>query len=428
MSNSTEPKTPTVESNDSERNYNVEEEDNSDVDHFSWAKKNVLSTPSVLDTIVEQIHPDIMARSHQSNFVIFPPKLEGCSVIDLGCGVGRDVFILSKLVEENGRVIGIDSEKDQLDFARQHIRYHANKFGLMKPNVEFIHGEIDRLEKTKIKENSIDVVVSNSVINHRRNKKAIIEGVCKLLKVGGEFFFSDVYVNRPIPEEYQELLSDEYISGALQWEDLILYATEAGFTQPRLVTAKPVTIENEDIQQAIGDAKFVSAIFRCFKLPLNDNHATLFNVPYQLTYETPLLSCEEEFFFDHLTQFKLGELLVVQDPMIALALNIARYRDNFIFDPIENSNTRMTTIEELQDNSNEQTGEVYRSIKTDHHKKHSVTINESPIQKARTCFRFSPGKPMFEQTRYIEYQLKQILSDFFKKTANASIHRRYHCY
>ncbi|CAF4773327.1 unnamed protein product [Rotaria magnacalcarata] len=142
-----------------------------------------------------------------------------------------------------------------MDFARQHIRYHTNKFELKKPNVEFVHGEIDRLETIKIKENSIDVVVSNSVINHRRNKKAIIEGVCNLLKVGGEFYFSDVYVNRPIPEEYQELLSGEYISGALQWEDLILYATEAGFTQPRLITAKPIKIANEDIQQVIGNKR-----------------------------------------------------------------------------------------------------------------------------------------------------------------------------
>jgi ubiquinone/menaquinone biosynthesis C-methylase UbiE len=53
-------------------------------------------------------------RSHQSNFVLFPPKLEGCTVVDLGCGVGRDVFILSKIVGENGRVIGIDSEKDKV--------------------------------------------------------------------------------------------------------------------------------------------------------------------------------------------------------------------------------------------------------------------------------------------------------------------------
>jgi SAM-dependent methyltransferase len=57
----------------------------------------------------------ILFRSHQSNFVLFPPKLEGCTVVDLGCGVGRDAFILSKLVGDNGRVIGIDSDTQILD-------------------------------------------------------------------------------------------------------------------------------------------------------------------------------------------------------------------------------------------------------------------------------------------------------------------------
>jgi arsenite methyltransferase len=49
----------------------------------------------------------------------------------------------------------------------------------------------------------------------------------------------------------------DYVGGALRWEDLILYATEAGFTQPRLVTAKPITIDNEDIQKAIGTGTFI---------------------------------------------------------------------------------------------------------------------------------------------------------------------------
>jgi hypothetical protein len=99
----------------------------------------------------------------------------------------------------------------------------------------------------------------------------------------------------------------EYIGGALRWEDLILYATEAGFIEPRLITAKPITMTNEDIQKAIGKTKFVSAIFRCFKLPFNEQESTQFNIPYQLTYETPLKSSEEEFFFDHSLQFKVKE-------------------------------------------------------------------------------------------------------------------------
>lgn len=97
----------------------------------------------------------------------------------------------------------------------------------------------------------------------------------------------------------------EYVGGALRWEDLILYATEAGFTEPRLVTAKPVILTNEEIEKAIGKIKFVSAIFRCFKLPLNDQESTPFSIPYQLTYETPLMNSENEFFFDHSLQFKV---------------------------------------------------------------------------------------------------------------------------
>ena len=97
----------------------------------------------------------------------------------------------------------------------------------------------------------------------------------------------------------------EYVGGALRWEDLIIYATEAGFTQPRLVTAKPVSLTNDDIQKAIGKIKFVSAIFRCFKLPAEESESAQFNIPYQLTYETPLINAEDEFFFDHSLQFKV---------------------------------------------------------------------------------------------------------------------------
>ena len=105
--------------------------------------------------------------------------------------------------------------------------------------------------------------------------------------------------------------SGDYVGGALRWEDLILYATEAGFTQPRLVISKPLIIDDADIQKAIGKARFVSAIFRCFKMLFDDNDSTKFDKPYQLTYETALPSAEEEFFFDHSLQFKVKKKNVV---------------------------------------------------------------------------------------------------------------------
>jgi len=194
------------------------------------------------------------------------------------------------------------------------------------------------------------LIFSNCVVNLSPDKDAVLSQVYRILKSGGEFYFSDVYVNRDIPEEHQELLAGEYIGGAIRWEDLILYATDAGFTQPRLVTAKGVTIINEDIRKAIGNTKFVSAIFRCFKLPMNESELKSFTIPYQLTYETPCPHYEDEFFFDSLFQFKLGELFIVDDPSIAHMLSVSRYKEHFSFDPIDQDKFASAPVVELDDN------------------------------------------------------------------------------
>lgn len=129
----------------------------------------------------------------------------------------------------------------------------------------------------------------------------------------------------PRTKPSESLVSGEYIGGALRWEDLILYATEAGFTQPRLVTAKPYIITNEEIQKAAGKTKFVSAIFRCFKLPLTEQDPSQFNIPYQLTYETPLMSAEDEFFFDHSLQFKVSRTTVRRCTLCSLSSSSVNY-------------------------------------------------------------------------------------------------------
>jgi len=266
--------------------------------------------------------------------------------------------------------------------AHQYVDYHMKKFDINKSNIKFIEGEIEDLENTGLQKDSFDLVLSNSVINYKRDKKTIIKDVCTVLKPGGEFYFSDVYANQPIPKEYQELLDDEYIGEALRWEDLILYATDAGFTEPRLVTAKKLAIENEDIRKAIGNTKFVSAIFRCFKLPSKEDESTPFTKSYQLTYETPCLHHEEEFYFDISFQFKRGELLVVDDPSIAYMLHLSRYKDHFLFDPVELASSLANVVETIEceqsdasasggyeeqdnDNKNRTTNEVNRKTKTD---------------------------------------------------------------
>ncbi len=86
-------------------------------------------------------------------------------MLDLGCGSGREVYVVSKLVGSRGRVIGIDMTDEQLAVARRHVDYHTEKFGYGEPNVNFVKGYMEDLEAAGIASNSVDLVVSNCVTN-----------------------------------------------------------------------------------------------------------------------------------------------------------------------------------------------------------------------------------------------------------------------
>jgi arsenite methyltransferase len=86
------------------------------------------SVPVHLRAVMAQIHPEVSARFYGCGSPM-PPALEGMTVLDLGCGSGRDCYVLSKLVGANGRVIGVDMTPEQLDVARRHQTWHAEKFG-----------------------------------------------------------------------------------------------------------------------------------------------------------------------------------------------------------------------------------------------------------------------------------------------------------
>ncbi len=89
---------------------------------------------------------------------------------------------------------------EQLAVANKYIDYHADKFGHKKSNVSFIEGNIEKLEACLKEDQKFDLVVSNCVLNLANDKQQVLKDIYALLNEGGEFYFSDVYADRRVPE------------------------------------------------------------------------------------------------------------------------------------------------------------------------------------------------------------------------------------
>ena len=111
-----------------------------------------------------------------------PELLNGLTVLDLGSGAGIDVFIAAQLVGPQGRVIGVDMTDEQLDIARRNVDPIMKNIGYEKSNVEFLKG---RIEEIPVESGTVDVVISNCVINLSENKEAVFKEIWRVLKPGG---------------------------------------------------------------------------------------------------------------------------------------------------------------------------------------------------------------------------------------------------
>ncbi|SLN34437.1 Ubiquinone biosynthesis O-methyltransferase [Falsiruegeria litorea R37] len=224
--------------------------------------------PDHLKKILSQVHDEVLTRYYGCG-LIAPLDLTGMRILDLGCGAGRDVYALSAMVGETGRVVGVDMTPAQLDVARAHQDYHAEVFGHSASNVEFHHGFIEKLDELDLEPGSFDIIVSNCVVNLATDKGAVLRGAHHLLKPGGEMYFSDVYADRRVPQVMaeDEVLYGECLSGALYWNDFLSIAKASGFGDPRLVTHRPLTIENPELEARVAPLSFLSATYRLFKLP-----------------------------------------------------------------------------------------------------------------------------------------------------------------
>lgn len=213
------------------------------------------------------VHDEVRAHYYGCGLVV-PQAIEGAHILDLGSGSGQDAYLLAQLVGEHGQVTGVDATPAQLAIANRHLDWHRDRFGFAKSNVRFIEGDIERLDSLDLPEAGFDAIVSNCVINLVSDKAAVLRAAHRLLKPGGELYFSDVYADRRVPEALlvDPVLHGECLAGAMYWGDFLPMAKTAGFTDPRLVTDRPLAIIDAEIAIKLDGIAFHSATYRLFKL------------------------------------------------------------------------------------------------------------------------------------------------------------------
>ena len=193
----------------------------------------------------------------------------GETVLDLGSGGGIDVLLSAKRVGPTGKAYGLDMTDEMLALARENQRKAGAE------NVEFLKGEIENIP---LPDNSVDVVISNCVINLSGDKDRVLQEAFRVLKPGGRFAVSDVVVRGEVPAEVRRNMElwVGCIAGALRDEDYIAKLANAGFESIGVEPTRVYTVDDARqflTSQGIDadaiapqvEGKFASAFIRAVK-------------------------------------------------------------------------------------------------------------------------------------------------------------------
>jgi SAM-dependent methyltransferase len=169
----------------------------------------------------------------------------GQTVLDLGSGAGLDCFFAAKKVGETGKVIGVDMTPEMIARARS----SAERLNIQ--NVEFRQGY---LEDLPVDSNTVDVIISNCVINLAPDKSKVFAEAFRVLRAGGKLAVSDIVTDGPLPDAVKKSLSAwaGCVAGAIETSEYVEMMKSVGFTD---VSVVPVFFDKQDVDSALADMK-----------------------------------------------------------------------------------------------------------------------------------------------------------------------------
>ncbi|MEZ4417180.1 MAG: arsenite methyltransferase [Gemmatimonadota bacterium] len=235
--------------------------------------------PDATDPITRDLYDSVTASSLPEAAVLAslgcgnPTALAELSpgevVLDLGSGGGIDVLLSAKRVGPSGKAYGLDMTDEMLALARR----NAAEAGA--ENVEFLKGEIEHIP---LPDNSVDVIISNCVINLSADKRQVFQEAFRVLKPGGRFAVSDVVVRGEVPDDMRRSMElwVGCIAGALEESEFETLLKEAGFEDPSLEPTRIYEVEDArafleesgldvDAFAAAVEGRFMSAFMRAWK-------------------------------------------------------------------------------------------------------------------------------------------------------------------
>ncbi|MDF2673461.1 MAG: arsenite S-adenosylmethyltransferase [Clostridiales bacterium] len=208
---------------------------------------NLYSSEYIADLPVEAVNASLGC----ANPITFAELKEGEIALDLGSGGGIDVFIASKYVGKSGKVFGLDMTDEMLVLANK------NKVKMGINNVEFIKGYI---EDIPMKDEAIDVILSNCVINLCEDKEKALKEVYRVLKTGGRLAIADVVILKDVPQDIKQNMEMWVgcIAGALPTQEYIQILKKVGFKDVEIL---PVNVYTKEIIESIVNEKKLNDLY-----------------------------------------------------------------------------------------------------------------------------------------------------------------------